>query len=229
MTEAEWRESVDPEAMLETLRGRRLDRKLRLFMVACCRRVWHDFAISEEDWGRQEAVEVAERYADGLADDEELSDAFGDLTDGSPHRGGDCCSNAAVGEFDEPDAAVEWSIIAVQEAAHRALAEDYDRSKEIKEAERAAQAELLRCIVGNPSRPVTFAAAWRTETVTSLAQAVDETRDLPSGTFDPVRMAVLADALEETGCADETILSHLRSPGPHVRGCWVMDLILGKS
>src|SRR4051794_34081036 len=112
MTQAEWLGCTDPEAMLESLRGRPLDRKLRLFMVACCRRVWDAFGVYEEDWGRQEAVEVAERLADGLADEEARADAFGDLTDGSPYRGPDCCSNAAVGEFDEPDAAVEWSIIA---------------------------------------------------------------------------------------------------------------------
>src|SRR5262245_9805632 len=112
MTPAEWRTSSDPEPMLQALRGRPLDRKLRLFMVACCRRVWDAFEVYEEDWGRQEAVEVAERLADGQADEEERDDAFGELTDGSPYRGGDCCSNAAVGEFDEPDAAVEWSIIA---------------------------------------------------------------------------------------------------------------------
>ena len=49
------------------------------------------------------------------------------------------------------------------------------------------------------------------------------------GTLDRARLAVLSDALEEVGCTDTALLSHLRSPGPHVRGCWALDLVLGKS
>jgi hypothetical protein len=64
--------------------------------------------------------------------------------------------------------------------------------------------------------------------VTALATAAYEERILPAGTFDPHRLAILADALEDTGCTNEQILGHLRGPGPHVRGCWVIDLILGK-
>ena len=62
-----------------------------------------------------------------------------------------------------------------------------------------------------------------------LAQAAYDERELPSGTLDATRLAVLADALEEAGCPDRTILDHLRGPGPHVRGCWAVDLLLGKS
>ena len=61
-----------------------------------------------------------------------------------------------------------------------------------------------------------------------LARPAYEDRLLPSGHLDPVRLAVLADALEEAGCTDESILTHLRSAGPHVRGCWALDLVLGK-
>jgi hypothetical protein len=64
--------------------------------------------------------------------------------------------------------------------------------------------------------------------VASLAAAAYEERLPLNGTLDPARLAVLSDALEEAGCADEAILSHLRSPGPHVRGCWALDLVLGK-
>jgi hypothetical protein len=64
--------------------------------------------------------------------------------------------------------------------------------------------------------------------VSSLAQAAYDVRLLPSGELDAARLAVLSDALEEAGCTDGALLSHLRGPGPHVRGCWAVDLILGK-
>jgi hypothetical protein len=87
---------------------------------------------------------------------------------------------------------------------------------------------VLRCIIGNPFRPVSLDPAWRTPTVISLANAAYEERILPSGKLDPDRLAVLADALEEAGCDSADILAHLRGPGPHIRGCWVIDLLLGK-
>ena len=61
-----------------------------------------------------------------------------------------------------------------------------------------------------------------------FAQAAYEERELPSGHLSPTRLAVLADALEEAGCRDADLLAHLRAPGPHVRGCWALDLLLGK-
>jgi hypothetical protein len=92
-----------------------------------------------------------------------------------------------------------------------------------------ANANLLREVVGNPFRPGTMLANWLTSAASSLARAAYAERALPSGYLENARLAVLADALEEASCADEAILSHLRSPGPHVRGCWALDLVLGKS
>ena len=89
------------------------------------------------------------------------------------------------------------------------------------------QCQLLRDIF-NPCRPVTIDPAWQTAQVVALAQAAYDQREPPAGTLDVARLAVLADALEEAGCTDQTVLDHLRGPGPHVRGCWVVDLILGK-
>jgi hypothetical protein len=91
----------------------------------------------------------------------------------------------------------------------------------------AAQAGLLRDVFGNPFRRAPRVGAWRTPEVLSLAQAAHEERALPAGHLDPARLAVLSDALEEAGCGDEGLLSHLRGPGPHVLGCWALDLILG--
>src|SRR5207244_1694887 len=90
------------------------------------------------------------------------------------------------------------------------------------------QLSLLHDIFGNPFRPVPLDPAWRTPTVVALAQAAYDNRIMPAGRLDPARLAVLSDALEEAGCQDADILGHLRSPGLHVRGCWALDLLLGK-
>jgi hypothetical protein len=92
---------------------------------------------------------------------------------------------------------------------------------------RAAQAALLRDLF-SPFRPVAVSSTWRTPQLLALAQAAYEQRELPSGQLDASRLAVLADALEEAGCDQANLLAHLRGPGPHVRGCWVVDLLLGK-
>jgi hypothetical protein len=94
---------------------------------------------------------------------------------------------------------------------------------------RQAQVTLLRDLFGNPFRPIALDPALRTPAVLALAQAAYDHRTLPAGTLDPDRFAILADALEEAGCDDAQILGHLRGPGPHVRGCFVLDTLLDKS
>ncbi|MBL8798455.1 MAG: hypothetical protein JNM56_31460 [Planctomycetia bacterium] len=84
------------------------------------------------------------------------------------------------------------------------------------------QLRLLRDIFGNPFRPVAVEPTWLTSTVASLAQAIYDER-----AFD--RLPILADALEDAGCDNADILNHCRQPGEHVRGCWCVDLVLGKS
>jgi hypothetical protein len=87
-------------------------------------------------------------------------------------------------------------------------------------------------IFGNPFRAATLSPAvlaWNDGLVVRLAQSAYDERQLPEGTLDNGRLAILADALEEAGCTVADILGHLRSPGPHVRGCWPVDLVLGKS
>lgn len=114
------------------------------------------------------------------------------------------------------------SAEAVKEAVREAVETLIDACDAEPAAEASAQAGMLRDIFGNPFRPVTFDPAWLTPAVTSLAQMSYEER-----TFD--RMPELADALEQLGCTNADILEHCRGPGPHVRGCWVVDLVLGKS
>jgi hypothetical protein len=98
-------------------------------------------------------------------------------------------------------------------------------------AELAIQASFLRDIFGSPFRPAIISPsvlAWNDGLVLRLAQTAYDERQLPAGTLDNSRLAILADALEEAGCTDADILGHLRSPGPHVRGCWAVDLLLDK-
>jgi hypothetical protein len=86
----------------------------------------------------------------------------------------------------------------------------------------AAMADLLRDVVGNPFRPAAFDPNWRTTTVVQLARHVYESKD-----FSP--MPILADALQDAGCEDPDVLTHCRqTDAPHVRGCGVIDEILGK-
>ncbi len=87
-------------------------------------------------------------------------------------------------------------------------------------AEQAAQANFLRDIFGNPFRPVPFSPSWRTDTTVSLARGMYESRDFGA-------MPILADALQDAGCDNADVLGHCREPGAHVRGCWVVDLVLG--
>ena len=84
------------------------------------------------------------------------------------------------------------------------------------------QADLARDIFGNPFRPVAFSPEWRTDTAVTLARQMYDSRD-----FDA--MPILADALQDAGCDNEDILAHCRDAKQvHVRGCWVVDLVLGK-
>jgi hypothetical protein len=95
--------------------------------------------------------------------------------------------------------------------------------RSIAEWERAALAPLLRDIIGPlPFRPVSIATSCLTPYVLVIAKGIYKDR-----AFD--RLASLAEALQEAGCKDADILGHLRGPGPHVRGCWAVDLCLSKS
>ena len=218
MTEAEWLGTVltgntYPEPMLRFL-GKASERKLRLFACACVRRQWSLVELIE-----QQAVAVAERFADGQATGTELKEARFNC------RGqGYFSSGAAAYKCASPTAtqaarlAQEWAWREL--FRHREKTGDPDSLRTNTE-EGAAQTHLLRDIFGNPFCSVTIDSAWKTPAVVQLARSLYEERrfeDVP----------VLADALEEAGCQDAAVLGHCRGPGPHVRGCWVLDLILSK-
>jgi hypothetical protein len=88
-------------------------------------------------------------------------------------------------------------------------------------SEQAGQSDIIRDIFCNPFRPVTFDPPWRSDTAVAIARQMYESRDF-------FAMPVFADALQDAGCDSADILDHCRGSGQHVRGCWVVDLILGR-
>jgi hypothetical protein len=214
MTEEEWRASSDLELMWWALRPKPNLRKRQLFAAACCRRIWH--VLIDERCRR--AVEVLELLADGMAMVDEWNDAR--------HAAEQVARDAVSREIrDLAAAAVEAADCSCGPTLTSRHAAEASGSTE----EPAAQASLLREVLGNPFRPVTVNPAWRTSIVTGLARAAYEDRCLPSGVLNPDRLAILADALEEAGCDNAELLSHCRRSEPHVAGCWVVDALLETS
>jgi hypothetical protein len=282
MTETEWLNSTDPQAMLEFLRETRTatERKLSLFRVACCRRA---LPLLAPDFVQdcRKAIDAREQCADGRVAEEQArsaefaaGDAAADAAFAVAHPG-DADGHAAA---EAANATARW-VMHLDEAATAALAADFaahaaayhcvaraddtyvaaitaawtGRPKQGyvpwgadaatvantlaylagHAAECAAQAALLRCLFGNPLRPLPRVDAnvlgWRDGTVARLAQAAYEERSLPLGHLDAARLTILADALEDAGFSDAELVGHLRSPGPHWRGCVAVDAILGRS
>jgi hypothetical protein len=184
--------------MEDFLRGHASVRKKRLYMSACCRH--YLYTQLDENWSWAErcrsALEVAAKYAEGLATADELQaarelviDRYA-LIEQQDFEG--CVRVRAVADLTNPLTEPRWRSI-----------------------------ELIRDLFGNPFRPVTIDPAWLTRNVIAIAEGIYEDR-----AFDG--MPILADILEESGCDDAAILEHCRSPAEHVRGCWVIDAILGK-
>ena len=203
------------------------NRKQRLFDCACVRRIWH---LLLDEKGRK-AVEVAEGFADGQASIDELRDAQGFALSaadaqatlylpGTPNSYSVLAAAAgAAWEFRSgadplrhTAEAIAWQGLTKNGRSERRLA------KEKFAEERKIQATLLREIVGNPFWPFRVLPSTL---AASLAQVIYDQRD-----FD--RLPKVADALEKAGCDNPKVLSHCWLPGPHVRGCWVVDAVLGK-
>jgi hypothetical protein len=235
--EAEWLACTDPTPMLEYLRGKASDRRLRLFACACVRRAWRMLT----DTGRQ-AVEAAEAYADGTIGREPLGAArraaYEPVADaiaaanmtwalGTPLSPPEAAADAALGACDDmgSDSGRYYTSLHAADRAQAALGRTG--------GECATQAALLRDVLGNPFRPSPLTPpsvlAWNDGTVRRIADGIYDERRIPDGTLDPARLAILADALLDAGADDEELIAHCRGAGPHVRGCWAVDLILGKS
>lgn len=223
MTPEAWLACDDPLAMLYFLHGRGSGRKFRLFAIACARDEFAHGAIPADECSPEmlpryhAAIEAAEAYADG----------------GRPLTREHLLHWVA---YPFADVATDEDI------AHAALGFNPDVGLWMRPPEETVPgmigryhthpAHYLRDIFGSGFHQVALSTAlltWHEGVVVRLAQAAYDERLLPSGTLDLTRLSILADALEEAGCSDREILDHLRSPGPHVRGCWAVDCILGKS
>jgi hypothetical protein len=219
MNEQQWLETTEPRAMLAFLwtSGKLSKRKARLWAAASCRSIWH--LLTDER--SRKAVEVAERYADGEASHKELKE--------TRWPAWDFALKLSVLDRIEPAiwaaARCAWLPVADSQIGSQLM----DIMTEVTRAVGTNQDEiycaLFRDLFGNPFRPLppllTVAGG--------LARAAYEERILPEGRLDNHRLAVLADALEEAGFEDATMLSHLRqTDAVHVRGCAVVDYLLGK-
>jgi hypothetical protein len=234
VTEEEWLKAQDGSELLEFLAEDlpQSDRKMRLAACACCRRV-AKFIGSPEFTSLLRLTEMsADDHSQGpervrLRD--RLHRAWQGTVAGRPLYE---AADAACGSFLHAAESAKprfwsfrsnddlhyaaWSAISAQDAVG---AEEPGNRAEANEA--AAQSDLVRDIFGNPFRPVAFDPRWLTSDVVGLARATYDDR-----AFEP--MPILADALMDAGCEDELIIGHCRGEGPHVRGCWVVDLVLGK-
>jgi hypothetical protein len=226
VTEAEWQAAEDWGAMLNQVRTRASTRKLLLLAVALCRRIWDRFPYDD----CRRAVALVEQLADHpRVDDEDysiaaeadaamerLQEGYARVHQADPGpRGAYLAAVTCSGLWHDPDGSIEMTADAA------AIAAAGDAEGPAWEAERRAQAGLLHELFGNPFRGVAADGSWLTSAVVGLAREIYEDR-----AFD--RLPILADALQDAGCDRADILAHCRGDGPHVRGCWVVDLLLCK-
>jgi hypothetical protein len=202
MNEAEWRECTDPTTMLVFLRGKASDRKLRLFNCACCRCMW-DRMVDERS---RQAVEIAEQFADGITSEQSRATNWSSAY----HAWIDSLRSNA------PKRIKQALFLACHASQDTVSVGSVGVPIDVR-----LRSSLLRDIFGNSFRPVTVDPAWLTPAVVELTHTIYDER-----AFD--RLPALADSLEDVGCDNADILTHCRGSGPHVRGCWVVDLLLGK-
>ena len=222
MTEEEWLNAAGPKAIVPAVGGQPA-RKRRLWAIACVRRLvdcWNGFgdfyaaalgagdAYADDAAQRAALVAVRRRVA---AEQRELESSHDE------YRYYFTCICWAVWlALDPADVNLAELAIRVSDATH----DRYERPD--WEAEDRVYGSVARCVFGNPYRSVASDRRWRTADVLGMARGIYEER-----AFD--RLPILADALQDAGCADEQLLGHGRGPGPHVRGYWVVDLVLGKA
>lgn len=226
--ESDWINCTDPSALLKYIRPNASRRKLRLFAVGCCRRVQH-LVIDEA----KDAINLAERYADG-----EVEESVRRITRG----------NAYMFDWVHPPAfpyeeiahargcakqsvcfvLARKGIEAALNSSYYALfaATQYSRNIGIEsdladQTEQKYQCDILRDIFRNPFRELAFDPLWRTPEVINLAMSIYKNQSYEC-------MPELREALMSAGCGEEAIIQHCQKDVLHVRGCWLIDLILEK-
>lgn len=205
MTAEEWESCTDQHDMLLALPNGTSDRKLRLFAIWCYRYRFPDTSDAEFA-----VVDALERRLDGDISDTEWFETYSAV---GGHGGSRALQHLL---------AVSPLSAARQSATFKHLLGTTIRDPEIRERDRLTAQNMLREVFGNPFRPVVPDPTWLTSDVLLLVRGIYDER-----AFD--RMPILADALQDAGCDNEEVLSHCRGTGPHVRGCWVVDLLLGKA
>ena len=243
MTEPEWLACENPADLLAATPGVVSARKHRLWACAVARCDWDELVVYDEYGGIypgiQLAVVAAEQFCDGILGPDELARAGPDAAWALQLEQSMSQSRESIEAFFFK----EWGVLAVAadivpESA-RAVAAIAERLKAYSASAHAQLAELLlplvegerkqlrllaglfRELVGSPLQPATLDPSWRSATVVALAEQMYASREFSA-------MPILADALQDAGCEEADILAHCRGPGPHVRGCWVVDLVLGK-
>jgi hypothetical protein len=215
------------QPMLQHLEGRISDRKWRLFACALARRWWPQLLNAR----LRRAVEVAERFADGHAGEQELAEARGHvepvvMAASEFVAPAYLAALAAAGESaaEAARAAAEASRrMAWSEAAYEGVpgADEERVVAAATAAETRAQCDLLRHIAGNPFRPAAAPAAWLAANGGAVAKIARVIYDHGRREDFPI----LADALLDAGCTDEEWLAHCHTHD-HPRGCWLLDTLL---
>lgn len=238
MTEDEWIAGDAPEALLARLDGTLFatQRKMRLFVLAACRQV---------------QAKLREPFVRLIAAAEEAAERNILLTPGpTPARSRFHDALMTIRHYDPTE--IEGEVQSLAGWAYHGVARASTCAGAVRglcpPATPAEQAELVRELFGNPYRKIWRVGhgvrarvdtwppekkprdmlfvrdwlAWEDGLILRLAESIYETRDFS-------RMPILADALEEAGCAEVLFLDHLRGGGPHARGCWALDLILSRS
>lgn len=226
MTESEWLGCENPNHALHLLQaaGKRSRRKDRLAAAAGLRHFWAHLSSEQ-----RRAVSASERYADGEIRFPELRAAA--VRVGRGVVGTLPWAVARVTHREAADALRNATMLFLPVVIGDPMYTNppFPKARAYAEQGRPMMA-ILRCVFGNPLRPLPPSLLARNDgEVIKLARASYEERLMPSGHLDVARLAVLADALEDAGCTAPDLLNHLRGPSPHYRGCWVIDLLLGKA
>jgi hypothetical protein len=220
MREAEWRACVNVEPMLTELHKSFGGDKLRVFGCVVYRRVWNHL-----DDNLRCLLEATEEWAVSAINLDQWQLAWNRYLERLPDLR---VPDDAQAIRSLVTSTYSYVLSAVWHAAwrvrrHAVSQASANTTKQLDKAEKSWQAIVLRDLYGNPFRPISFSPEWRTSTAVALAQQMYESRDFSA-------MPILADALQEAGCDNDDILNHCRdASATHVRGCWVVDLVLDKS